>query len=350
MTWSHDIPQASKDMLRQLTIILFPLMISATGLDLGKYKKSLLLLFAITCAATILYLYADAMHIIAYYHLPARSLFQPAFMNHNFSEPIGMHATYMSMYVALSIASMLSFFLEEKNKLNRILYIIVLAILIGGLLQLASRSVLIATILFTTGGFPFFISKKIRMNFMLIAGVIALIILLSILNIGSFKKRYVAELKYDLTSSAADNQVSESRISRWNIALNLIKRSPVIGYGSGSEKRLLNEKYFENKLYTSYLLELNAHNQYLSILIKTGEVGLIIFLFILFFGFNAAWRTRDIVFISFMMLISIVSFSENILDVNKGIFFYSFFFSFFIAAGKPFTGLSRLIKKKPKNS
>jgi len=37
-------------------------------------------------------------------------------MNHNFSEPIGMHATYMSLYVALAMASFLRFLLQEKNK------------------------------------------------------------------------------------------------------------------------------------------------------------------------------------------------------------------------------------------
>jgi hypothetical protein len=31
-----------------------------------------------------------------------------------------------------------------------------------------------------------------------------------------------------------------------------------------------------------------------------------------------------------MLLVAIVSFSENLLDVDKGIFFYAFFFSFFV--------------------
>src|SRR5258705_5023486 len=137
MAWSHDNAQALKDLQRQLAILLFPLLLSATGLDLQRYKKKLLIIFGITCIVYILYLYADAIHILLYDHLPLRYLISPAFMNHNFSEPIGMHATYMSLYVALAMASFLRFLLQEKNKKNRKAYLAAIAILSAGLLQLA---------------------------------------------------------------------------------------------------------------------------------------------------------------------------------------------------------------------
>ena len=350
MIWSQDKPQAVKDMQRQLTILLFPFLLSATGLNLAKYKKKLLLLFGITCSLAILYLYADAIHIILYNKLPLKSLFTSVFMNHNFSEPIGMHATYLSLYAALSMASFLYYFLVEKNNTTRVVYLLALVILLAGMLQLASRSVLIASIIFILACFPFFIPKgSARIRFAVVALIVSLITIFGITKIGSFKKRYLAELKYDLTETSSNSEISESRITRWRSILPLIKHSPVIGYGSGSEKKLLKEKYFDDKLYVSYLLELNAHNQYLSFLIKTGVLGLMLFLFTLYAGFAAALRNSDVVFISFLLLISFVSFSENILDVNKGIFFYAFFFSFFVHSGKPFSILPRLVKRQSFN-
>ena len=62
----------------------------------------------------------------------------------------------------------------------------------------------------------------------------------------------------------------------------------------------------------------------------------------LFYGIRKAVRNRDSLFFFFMLLTSIVAFSENLLDVNKGIFFYAFFFSFFIATSKPKGELTRL--------
>ncbi|HSZ85613.1 MAG TPA: hypothetical protein VK787_06260, partial [Puia sp.] len=50
------------------------------------------------------------------------------------------------------------------------------------------------------------------------------------------------------------------------------------------------------------------------------------------FGFYTAIKYRDILFLGFMIIIGITSISENILETNKGIFFYSFFFSFFVFA------------------
>jgi O-antigen ligase len=110
----------------------------------------------------------------------------------------------------------------------------------------------------------------------------------------------------------------------------LISHSLIVGHGGGSEKYFLKKKYFENKFYRSYLVELNAHNQYFSFLIKAGIIGLLIYLYVLYFSFSKAVQKRDFLFLSFLILISVVSISENILDVNKGIFFYSFFLSLFL--------------------
>ena len=345
--WTHDYSQGVKDLIRQSAILLFPFLLSASGIDLQRYREKLLLIFAFTSVITIIYLYIDAIRIILYNGLPIISVFSRLFINHNFSSPVDMHATYMAMYVALSIPIFLFYILQEKRKSLQYIYGISLLILSAGLLQLASRSVLIAIFIVILVFFPYFMLKrKKRVRLSMAALVILLIPLLAITKVDSFKKRYVENLKNDLVQTPG-NEIQEPRIARWICGWELARKSPVIGYGSGSEKRLLKEKYFDKKLYSSYLLELNAHNQYLSILIKTGAIGLFIFLATLFAGFAAAWKQRDIIFISFVTLIAVVSFSENVLDVNKGIFFYAFFFSFFALSGNPIINFTRLIKRNP---
>lgn len=343
LLWSADKTQGMKDLQRQLALLLFPIALSATGLNLDRYKKNLLLGFGACSTIVILYLYIDAVRIILYYNLPLKTLFSPSFINHNFSDPIDIHATYMAMYIALSMAAFLYYASIEKKYSTRLLYAICIGIMLAGLVQLASRSVFIAMAVFAVI-FPVFLvdrEKKIRW----IIGVVglAVIALLSVTRIDAFQKRYVATLKEDLNLGSVNRVQPESRAYRWDQALQLSYASPVIGYGSGSEKRILKERYFEKKLYRSYLQQLNAHNQYISFLLKTGIIGLLVFLAVLYMGVAAAWRRRDAIFCCFMLLITIVSISENILDVNKGIFFYAFFFSFFLQAGKPFGKLFRLV-------
>jgi len=345
--YSSDQKEAFSNIERQLSILLFPTILTLTGLDWQRYRIRILKLFGFTFVLTILYLYADAIHIILYNKLPIRTLFTLAFINHNFSEPIGMHATYLSMYVALSSAVFLHLFLTEKRNNFRFVYGAAVCILLAGLLQLASRSVLIATIILIIPVFSLFMPKGIqKFWFIAISLLVLLIAITGITKIDSFKKRYVGDFKNDITQASINNEILEPRIIRWRYTLQLISHSPIFGYGSGSENRLLKEKYYENKLYNSYLNELNAHNQYLSILLKTGILGLFVFLLTLCYGFALAWRNKDIFLAAFMIIISIVSFSENILDVNKGIFFYAFFFSFFVKQSKPFEGFTRLVKKK----
>jgi O-antigen ligase len=347
MLWSHDREQGVKDLQRQLGLLLLPIALSATGLDLKKYKKNLLLLFGFSCSVVILYLYIDAFRIILYNKLPLKTIFSPVFINHNFSDPIGIHATYLAMYIALSLAAYFYYISMEKRYWLKWAYAIFIAIMLAGLVQSASRSVLIAMAVFALI-FPFFLmnrEKKLRW----ILGVIGLSVIafVGITRIDAFQKRYVTTLKEDLLIESINNKQPESRAYRWEQALQLSYASPLVGYGTGSEKRLLKERYFEKKLYRSYLLQLNAHNQYISFLLKTGIIGLLVFLSVLIMGFITAWRTRDAIFSCFMLLITIVSVSENILDVNKGIFFYAFFFSLF---NQGFAGFKGLKKRSRENA
>jgi O-antigen ligase len=141
-------------------------------------------------------------------------------------------------------------------------------------------------------------------------------------------------LREDLSEKTADLSIADPRLRRWELALDLVKKAPLTGYGSGDEVGLLKEKYFDNQLYDSYLHRLNAHNQYLSFLLMGGLGALAVYLITLFSGLRLATRQRSFVFLSFVLLLLTVSVSENILSRNKGIFFYSFFFSLFVCAGK----------------
>src|SRR5690242_20733323 len=52
-----------KEVSHQLGILLFPVCLSVTNIDLNKYKFSLLKIFALTCTVTIVYLYIHAFRV-----------------------------------------------------------------------------------------------------------------------------------------------------------------------------------------------------------------------------------------------------------------------------------------------
>ena len=328
--YSDYIAEGFNDVEHQLGILLFPICLSVTNLDLEKYKFSLLKIFAITCTITIVYLYIHAFLVIHYFHFSLLTIFYKSFINQNFSAPIELHSTYLSMYVALSISIFLFLFFKKPG-LKNTKYILFSAVLLAGLIQLSSRSVFIAMCLIIIIAIPvLLLHGKERLHFSIVSLVVFIVIVSAITNIDSLRKRYVNDLEDDLSETAVTPDLTETRMKRWVLELDVIRQSPWIGYGNGSEKQVLKNKYFKEKFYRSYLIELNAHNQYFSFLINSGMIGLLLYLYILFFGFSKAIKRRDFLLLSFLILITVVSVSENILDVNKGIFFYSFFFSLFL--------------------
>jgi O-antigen ligase len=330
---------------KQLAIFLFPMIFLATDLNLKNRRQQLLTGFAFMCTAVVIYLYIDAFRIIAYYNFEPGKLFTPYFLNHNFSKPIDLHATYLSLYIAISIIALLVVLLKEKHdRTTRIIYAACILILSAGLLQLASRSVLIALLVIVNFILPWFLQKQ-KIRFVFVSVLVSALVLFCIVRTDSLNLRLVQGLKDDVTASSLKYSAADPRAKRWEIAIELIKQSPVIGFGSGAELPMLKEAWFKHKFYDSYLNGLNAHNQYLSFLLKGGLFALVVYLFALIFCLRLAIRKKDPLFIGFLVLVGVVGLSENILDVNKGIFFYAFFLSLFVCSHLKITSKSNDQKK-----
>lgn len=313
---------------KQITIFLFPVLFCLASLDIKKYLSSLLLIFALVCTGTIVYLYADALIAIRHYQLPLSSLFSHAFTNHNFSEPIDMHATFFSMQIAIALVYLSTVLIKERSDYLRLFYLVCVGILSAGMIQLSSKSVFVALFLIINLAIPFFLLKGKRTKYILITGSASVLAIVGIFTVDTFRTRYITDLQIDLTNTPTLT-TTDSRLDRWDAAAELMKKSPIIGHGAGSEIGLLKEIFFAKKYYSSYLHKLNTHNEYLSFLIKSGIIGMLIYIGTLLFGFKVALVKRDLFFFTFMVLIALVSLSENLLDVDKGIIFYAFFFSLF---------------------
>jgi len=332
---------------KHITILLFPLLFCLNPLDLKRYRQQLLLVFSLVCTATIIYLYADALFTIKHYRLPYSSLFSAGFTNHNFSEPLDMHATFFSMQIALALMYLLSILIKESSLYKKLFYVACCVILTAGIIQLSSKSIVIAIIILINLVLPYFLLKgAARWKFMIGSAALSILLIIGILNSGTFKERFINELKTDLTKSKTV-ETTDSRVARWAVVIELVEKSPLIGYGAGSEIGLLQDGFYKHKLYSSYLNRLNGHSQYLSFLLKSGLIGLLVYLSTLVFGFKLAIRQRDLLFFTFMVLVAIVSLSENLLDVDKGIIFYAFFFSFFVFSNEAFTAKVFSVKVYP---
>lgn len=332
-TYSINKPVAFGEWGKQITILLFPLVFSLNPIDLKKYRAPLLLSFALGSTVAILYLYLQAFRAIRFYHFPISAIYSADFTNHNFAGPLEIHATFFSMQIALALAYLVTELVKAKPGAYRALCICCTLVLAAGIIQLSSKSVSVALLVIINIAIPLFLLKgKSLLRYTGVTLSVSALLIAGIYQMDNFKERYITDLKTDLSKAKAD-ELFDPRLARWQLALKLAAKSPVIGHGAGSEIGLLKEEFFGHHFYRSYLAGLNAHSEFISLLIKAGLVGLLVYLVTLYSGFRQAIRRRDVLLFSFMLIIATVSFSENLLDVDKGIFFYALFFSFMVFSG-----------------
>jgi O-antigen ligase len=312
---------------RQMAILLLPLCLMLLPVDLGRYRFVILNGFILVNTVVAGYLYSDALRTMYFYHQPLHDLLGAAYIGQNFSEPLDLHATYLSLFFALSLTAALQQLLSGSGfNIKRIALVLATLLLAAGLFQLASRAVLASQLLLSLVVLPFTLStfkKRVLFAAVLLAGCTGIFFLLR--QYPQLYQRLITDMVTDLGTSRAAGVVSDPRGHRWELALELVKARPIFGHGTGSEVPLLREAYFRNGLYDSYLNGLNAHNEYLSIAIRSGLAGLLIWAGTLAAFLRQAWRERDLLLAAFFLLLLGTALSENLMDVNKGIFFYAFF-------------------------
>ena len=321
------------DLGEQMPMLLIPVLFALHHPLIIKYHQRFLDAFSVSCLLVVMWLFGVVFLTVHHSHLPLKAIISSSFTNHNFSQVVKIHATFLSvMLVPAAINLVLKLKTEQQDQV-RILLITAGLILLAGLIQLMSKTVLFSLIIL----FALYIFKKPftfgKAWFLGCAG--ALILLLSFLTLRSstLKERFITDLKRDLDMKAP-RSIADSRLDRWKLIAGVIRQKPLLGSGTGTEQAILQDQYFNHKLYNSYLNHLNAHNQYLSLWMQSGLWGLIVYLLVLFYGFRVAFQSNDWVMLSFMLAIAVSSLGEDMLLYNKNIFLFSILYSLFLITKK----------------
>lgn len=121
------------------------------------------------------------------------------------------------------------------------------------------------------------------------------------------------------------------RIAIWKCSEGLLKRNWIAGVGTGDVQDSLQQAYEERKFYfASRYNRYNAHNEYLQMTLANGLPGLFVLLsciFVPFFGYRKNYPGN--MYLLFLLVFAMVGTTESLLQVNKGIIWYSFFNSIF---------------------
>ncbi len=275
-----------------------------------KENALLLLSFIIGCftAITIVFIYS----IVNEVHFGKQA----------FIDVLDIHHTYLSMYLLVFINCFMVLMFTKEKKLNNVmkLTLIVLCIISVAIFYILGSkvSMLILLLLFLLHSLPE-LSKK---NTPVYIGLLSIILIIL--------------LSFNNKLSVSYEKALDFRIQVWEMSFNSFESNPMFGDLSLPEKDILNFNHYLNGKYYFLDSDLNSHNQYLSILMRFGVVGLfILFLFVINIFRKTSKKTskrtvREV--LGFLVISLTVCYIENILDRHHGIVFITFFYNYYLVA------------------
>ncbi len=245
---------------------------------------------------------------------------------------MGMHVIYMSMYIGLALIFLFYLSLKENNIKNKLIYLVLFFINILTIFVLFRKGVILSLFILL---FIYLIKNNTR-KFIVISTltIFSLLIIFISYNESSYIKNRVDDFFLYKKRSGKDSSTA-IRYAIYECSFEKIKANFSFGYGIGDfNNELMQCLNIKSPHYHN--LELNSHNQYLSILLTTGFFGLFFFGIIVFYYFKLAIKLNDNLLLIILIYFLLIFLTENVLERNYGsrLFFFIINFFTFISLNK----------------
>ncbi len=126
------------------------------------------------------------------------------------------------------------------------------------------------------------------------------------------------------------------RIEFWKASLGIIGGNWLTGVGTGDMNEAFQQQYIKMNSKLPPDQRWRSHNQFLSVFIGFGILGFAWFLFTLIYP---AWRLRgftDYFFLVFIIIATLSMMTEDTLESQMGVTFFTFFYCFFLFGRKDY--------------
>lgn len=296
-------------------------------------------LYALTLGAFLSSIYLLINIMLLHYNLNNAWVFDASILDFyhtgfQFTAPLQIHPTYLGMYILLALA----YVLIEKPFRRKYISVIFNVIVIVTLLFIASRVVYALVLLLLLLVLVQTLIKILQKNKLKGLVMLLLIFLVVFLSFSALNKTYIGyrltkEAYWDLTSEHFNqkNLISkqDSRLSRWKVAVDLIKKKPFLGYGAGTEKLHLVREYQQRDMKLAAEQRYGAHNQFISYFLEFGIIGILVFITFLISNILIALAHKHFLAVFFFTSLFFLSMFENIFYNDAGIIFIAFFSTLF---------------------
>jgi len=138
---------------------------------------------------------------------------------------------------------------------------------------------------------------------------------------------------YKLTAYPNGHSLMQ-RLEYWKASLGIIKEHLLFGVGTGDMNIAFDQQYIKMKSPLDKKWRLRSHNQFLSITVGFGLLGLLWFLISLIFPFKEKWVRRDYFYLIFFAILVLSMMTEDTIESQAGLTFFVFFNNIFLFSRK----------------
>jgi O-antigen ligase len=338
LLFSQTIDVGLERIFKRLSFLLFPLVLFYPGRKIIEKIHLILRLFVICTFIYVVYCFGNALHdsLIILTH---KWIFNPhpleyEYENYFYGARLSslVHPSYLAMYIVISILiSLDSFFDYSFTFFRKVLWLSVVIVFLITLYLLSSRAGILAGIIVL----PIYFLFKFYKYFSKWILLIAIVLLTSVFVIVARTNQKISFsvdgiLKTDINKTFEKDE----RYLIWKSALGVIKENLIFGVGIGDASNELKKEFKSRGYTTGYYDNLNAHNQFLEVLLENGLIGLIIFTTILGYMSYIAISQKNLLSGLYIIMMIVFFMFESTLNRLSGVTFFPFF-SFLLIHLKP---------------
>ncbi len=327
LLYTSNFEYAIKDLKIKLPIFFLPIVfITSPSLTVTEFRRILKVLLITALLSSIYGMY---------YYL---RYFQVTFFE---LREMSQFISHIRLSLLNTIAAFAAFYLLAKNNWRKLsytnLYYLVAGIwlfIFNGIMGSRMGLVVFFILLFLGSIFLVIRHKKIWLAAVLLVLMIALPII-SYVTLPNIKMR-THEVVYEWQSYQLNQDPNGKSIAQrfvyWNIAWDIFKTAPVIGIGTGDVADAFNSYYLTHPNLLQQQYQHRAHNQWLTILLTFGILGLLLFMLVVFYPLFYKRKYLDYFYIVFFIAFALSLLTEDTLETQAGVTFYALFNCLFLFA------------------
>ena len=239
------------------------------------------------------------------------------------------------------IAAFAAFYLLAKNNwrklsLTNLFYLMagIWLFIFNGIMGVRMAVLVLIILLFLASFYLVFRHKKIGLSItlFLITIIFPIVSYYTLPGIKESTRDALWEYKvYQETRDANGGSIAQ-RFVYWNIAWDIFKTAPVIGIGTGDVADAFNSYYLTHPNLLQQQYQHRAHNQWLTILLTFGILGLLLFMLVVFYPLFYKRKYLDYFYIVFFIAFALSLLTEDTLETQAGVTFYALFNCLFLFA------------------